>query len=415
MKRRKLSFPGVATLIAVSLVCAEARADEELGEVVVSAARYEQRTLEAPASVTVVSAEALEATGAARPTDALTAKAPSFYWRGPTGIADRVNTGSTHSLRGQTMTRVKIMLDGVSLADGSAGQNRSLLGVEMDDIERIEVVPGASSALYGSDAIGGVVNIITKVPTKEEINVKYTRGFDEVKRDVYSASYRNRWENGVAASFSVGYEDREGSRKQNQVWSTTSSYASRNPKEVSTNATGQTTYLIGDRGAIPSRVSRVNGKVFYELDPKSRFYAGFGYYQVKLGYTDYHQYVSGAPVAASSLWNSSNPTYNEETRYFAGYDGKLGQNFDLKVNLSYAKQDYYYVSAGTVASGTTQNGGPGSQTGTPTNNLDGSAQLGFNLGERQYLIVGVSSVRNELNRRSYSVSNWRHPEATTSA
>ncbi|MDR2508326.1 MAG: TonB-dependent receptor, partial [Candidatus Accumulibacter sp.] len=387
-------------------------ADEKLEEVVVTASRIEQSTLEAPASVSVVSAEKLRETGAARPTDALTAKVPGFYFRGPTGTADRVNTGSNHSLRGQSMSRVKIMLDGVSLADGNSGQNRSLLGIEMDDIERIEVVPGASSALYGSDAIGGVVNIITKVPTKQEINVKYIRGFDEVKYDRYSASYRNRWESGLAASFSAGYEEREGSAKQNQVWSIMSSYASRNPKDVSTNTAGQTTYLIGDRGAIPSRVSRVNGKVFYNLDAKSRLYAGFGYYEVKLGYKDYHQYVSGAALTPSTLWNSSNPTYNEEFRYYAGYDGKLGKNFDLKASLSYASQDYYYVGSGT---GATLHGGPGTQTGTPTKNLEGSAQLGYGAGKAHYLIFGVSSMRNELNRKAYAVSDWRHPENSHTA
>jgi iron complex outermembrane receptor protein len=380
-----------------------------LGEVVVTASRIEQSTLEAPASVSVITAEKIEETGAARVTDALTAKVPGFYWRGPTGIADRINTGSTHGLRGQTMTRVKIMLDGVSLADGHAGQNRALLGVEMDDIERIEVVPGVSSALYGSDAIGGVVNIITKVPTKREINFKYARGFDEAKRDVYSASFRNRWENGFAASLSVGYEERAGSRNQNQKWSTTASYAERDPKEASIDSTGRATYLIGDSGAISSRISRINTKVFYELDPKSRFHAGFIYHESKTDYNDYHQYVSGASLTPSLLWNTAQPSVGEEYRYFAGYDGKLGPNFDLKAKISYAKWDYYSVGSAT---GATQHDGPGTQTKLPTNTFEGLLQLGFNAGQRQYLIVGVSSTRNESNRRAYAVSNWRHPEGS---
>ena len=377
-----------------------------LDTVVVTASRIEQSTLEAPASVSVLSAKTLEESGAARPADALTAKVPGFYLRGPTGSADRVNTGATHSLRGQSQTRVKFMLDSVSLSDGHAGQIRNLLGIDMDDIERIEVVPGASSALYGSDAIGGVVNIITRVPVKREIDVKYTRGFDEVKYDRYSATYRDRWENGLALSFSAGYEEREGSVKQNQVWSTTASYAARNPKEVSTNNTGQTSYLIGDRGAIPSRVSRVNARLFYELGAKSKLYAGFGYYEVKLAYKDYHQYVSGASLTPSTLWNTSNPTYNDEYRYYGGYDGSW-ENIDLKLNVSYADQDYYYVSSGT---GATLHGGTGRQIGTPSKSLEGSAQIGFGLGKKQYLILGLSSTRNESNRRDRAVSNWRHPE-----
>lgn len=389
-------------------------ASETLGEVVVTASRFEQNSLEAPANVSVVNAETLEKTGAARPTDALTARVPGFYFRGPTGSADRIVTGSNHSLRGQALSRVKFMLDGISLADGNSGQNRSLVGIDMDDIQRIEVVPGASSALYGSDAIGGVVNVITKIPTKREVNAKYVHGFDEVKRDVYSASYRNRADNGLAISLSAGYEERDGSAQQNQVWSTTASYAARHPKEISTNTTGAPYYLIGDAGAIPTRLSRASGKLFYELDAKSRFFAGFGYYEVEQGYSQFHQYVSGAPVTGSTLWNTSSPIQTRESRYFGGYDGKLGQDIDLKVNLSYADQDYYYVSAGSsaqISSGaTTFKGGLGSQTLTPSTNLEGSVQLGFGLGQSQYLILGLSSTSNELDRKAYSVGNWRHPE-----
>ena len=389
-------------------------APEPLGEVVVTASRIEQSTLEAPANVSVVSAKTLEETGAARPTDALSARVPGFYFRGPTGIADRVSTGSVHSLRGQSLNRVKFMLDGISLADGNSGQNRSLIGIDMDDIQQIEVVPGASSALYGSDAIGGVVNIITKVPTKREIEVKYLRGFDDTERDVYSASYCNRWDNGLAVSFSAAYEEREGSGQQSQVWSTSASYAARHPRKVSTNTAGATSYLIGDSGAISSRISRFKGKVFYELDAKSRLFAGLGYYEVKQEYSHFRQYVSGTPISGSTLWNTSSPTYTREYRYFGGYDGKIGQNLDLKVNLSYADQNYYYVGQGTsaqISSGMTSfKGGLGKQTLTPSNNLEGSVQLGFGIGQKQYVILGLASTRNDLHRKVYNVSNWRHPE-----
>lgn len=85
------------------------------------------------------------------------------------------------------------MLDGINLSDGNAGTLSSLLGVNLDDVERIRVVPGVSSALYGSDAIGGVVNIISKMPTKQESTVKL-RGYRRRRRETYEASFRNRWD-----------------------------------------------------------------------------------------------------------------------------------------------------------------------------------------------------------------------------
>lgn len=62
--------------------------------------------------------------------------------------------------------------DGVSMRAFGKGTNRSINEVNSWDIERVEVIKGPASALYGSHAIGGVINIITKAPPPErEINI----------------------------------------------------------------------------------------------------------------------------------------------------------------------------------------------------------------------------------------------------
>lgn len=418
------------TAIASSLASVGVNADEALSDMIVSASRIEQTTLEAPANVSVVTGEAIEASGAVRITDALTAKVPGFYLRGATGTSSRINTSQTYSLRGQSLGRVKMMVDGLSLSDGNSGGISSLLGIDIDDVKQIEVVPGTSSALYGSDAIGGVINIITKIPTREEFNTKYVRGFGDGERNTFEASYRNRWETGLSASFNVGYEDMAGFAKSDPVVlpvGTTGTGANAvQGGQATTTVSGAPAYIVGDRGAVPSHSFLINGKVYYELDARSKFFAGYGHSESAMGYENFNSYLTrnGSALAypaanvsidgnklgsikESSFWNSSNPNRRREDRYSAGYDGKLGNDIDLKINLGYFDRDSYYVSSGT---GATFSGGPGTSTNTPNTTLDGSAQIGFAAGERHYLIVGLSSNRSTLDRKVYSLSNWRNPE-----
>src|SRR5690606_4048834 len=76
--------------------------------------------------------------------------------RGPGGSqADNV-------LRGGTLKQVLVILDGIRINDPNTGHFSAYIPVTPSEIDRIEILKGASSALYGSDAVGGVVHIITK-------------------------------------------------------------------------------------------------------------------------------------------------------------------------------------------------------------------------------------------------------------
>jgi len=65
-------------------------------------------------------------------------------------------------IRGGTFQQVLIVLDGVRLNDPITGHFNSYIPIAPAEIERIEILKGASSAIYGSEAVGGVINIITK-------------------------------------------------------------------------------------------------------------------------------------------------------------------------------------------------------------------------------------------------------------
>ena len=423
-----LMFAGQCTI--GEAVAADNKDEATMRDVVVSAARIEQNTLEAPANVSVVNRDKIETSGAIRVGDALTAKVPSLYMRGGLGTSTRINGGPVVSLRGPG--GVRMMLDGISLSDGNAGSLGSLTSINISDIDRIEVVPGSASALYGSEAVGGVINVITKIPTKKEYRLKYLRGFNDAKRNIAEASYRDHWENGLALALTARYEDMAGFVDNNPVvLPVTGAGNGRNAvqggRKTMTSA-GVPAYVVGDRGATPSHAAYFNARLYYALDAKSRFFASFAYTQSHVGFNDFHNYLTrnGRPlnlpannvsingdrlgtVRPTSFWDTSNPNLREENRYIVGYDGKLGEKYDLKVNVGYFTRKGYYVASGR---GATFRDGPGTNTNTPNTTLDGSIQLGTAISEKHYLIGGYALTRGTLDRKVYQLSRWRDPEGS---
>ena len=80
-------------------------------------------------------------------------------------------------MRGASSGRTLILLDGIPVSDPSMINNEFDLNLfSINDIERIEICKGAQSTLYGSDAIAGVINIITvKKDVNKPFNVKLPR------------------------------------------------------------------------------------------------------------------------------------------------------------------------------------------------------------------------------------------------
>jgi vitamin B12 transporter len=80
------------------------------------------------------------------------------------------------SVRGALFSQQLILLNGVRLNDVQTGHYNLDLPVSVEQIERVEVLKGAGSALYGPDACGGVINIITRIPEEEALRMKLSGG-----------------------------------------------------------------------------------------------------------------------------------------------------------------------------------------------------------------------------------------------
>ena len=76
------------------------------------------------------------------------------------------------SIRGSTYAQTLVLIDGMRMNDVQTGHHNMNLPLPMESLERIEVLKGSGSAFYGSDAVGGVVNFITKKPEVSEFRLR---------------------------------------------------------------------------------------------------------------------------------------------------------------------------------------------------------------------------------------------------
>lgn len=153
----------------------------ELESVVVTAAGYEQKIKDAPASISVITREELDRKPYMTLLDAV---------RDIEGIdigetVDKTGQG-TISIRGMGADYTLVMIDGKrqnnvgDIYPNSFGGNQFNHIPPLDMIERIEIIRGPMSTLYGADAMGGVINIITKkIADRWTGSATFSRNFQE--------------------------------------------------------------------------------------------------------------------------------------------------------------------------------------------------------------------------------------------
>lgn len=184
---RKLAFQVAAALLAGTMagstaLAAEAENDRsadtavdvyELEDTVVTAERMPTKKMETPANTAVITAKEIEDNHYQSVDEAI------GHVNGVSIV--RMGGGLRSYVRINGDERVVLMVDGQRLNDDQgAPSGRFSVDLNMipsmDNIQRIEIVKGGGSALYGSDAVGGVINIITKNAVKNETKVDINTG-----------------------------------------------------------------------------------------------------------------------------------------------------------------------------------------------------------------------------------------------
>lgn len=163
-QRASVRFPLAAAAGAVLTLCAasaqaqtQTAAAPRLSETVVTATRTESRVDETLADVTVITREQIQDMAPSRSVAEVLQRLAGVQ------MASNGGRGNTQSvfIRGNDSNKTLLLIDGVRYGSATMG-TPALENLPLELIDRIEVVQGPASALYGSDAIGGVIQIFTK-------------------------------------------------------------------------------------------------------------------------------------------------------------------------------------------------------------------------------------------------------------
>lgn len=203
MQKKELSKLVLTTLLTGSVLwggtafAAEENLQEfSLDTMVVTATRTAMTVKETPSTVEIVDSKKLEQTQAKTLHDAL---------KGALGVNvfNDFQGRSNVSIRGSESRHVLIMVDGKRLGGEAAYNSANAWDVDrirMEDVERVEIIRGPAGALYGSDAMGGVINVITKTPNKTTADINYEYGWYE---DGKGAGYKgNMYLQGAEGNYS---------------------------------------------------------------------------------------------------------------------------------------------------------------------------------------------------------------------
>ncbi|MEW6511032.1 MAG: TonB-dependent receptor [Bacteroidota bacterium] len=170
--------------------------------IVVTAARRAQSLEDVPASVSVMDAERIRSRNSLTIDDALR------YVPGVNMTGTQVNIRGSSGYSLGAGSRVLMLLDGVPFITGDTGE-LIFEAIPAGEIDRIEVVKGAGSALYGSNALGGVINVITKpIPESPSTTVRTYAGFYmNPSFDQWKWSDRTRFFNGQSVTLTRKLHD----------------------------------------------------------------------------------------------------------------------------------------------------------------------------------------------------------------
>jgi len=219
----KKHFFVVAAVIISSTLQAQDSTSASLDEVVLTASKYPKKQSETGKVITVINRQQIERSGGKNLAELLNTTAGTNI----IGANNNLGTNLTASIRGASSGNVLILLDGIPVNDPSVITNYFDLNfINLDQVERIEILKGGQSTLYGSDAVAGIINIISKKAGAKKISVNgdFSGGtYNTLKQSVgvggsgkagdYSLNYTHLSSDGFSAAYdknNTGTFDKDG-------------------------------------------------------------------------------------------------------------------------------------------------------------------------------------------------------------
>tara|TARA_R110001606_G_scaffold93942_1_gene208459 strand:+ start:306 stop:2732 length:2427 start_codon:yes stop_codon:yes gene_type:complete len=277
---------------------------EQLDEVVMSISKWEQQKKDIPQKISLMNAKTIEFTASQTSADLLQNSGKVFVQKSQLG-------GGSPMIRGFATNRLLLSVDGVRMNNAifRGGNIQNVISIDPFTIKSTEVIFGPGSVIYGSDAIGGVMNFYTNNPQFSK-----TDSLQFFGKSNYRYSSANN-ENTVHVDFNLGKRE----------WAFLSSFTFNNFGDLKMGAHGPSSYLRNNY------VVTENGQDRLRENENTKKQVPTGYDQINL-----MQKVLFRP---NSNWNINLSAYYSETSEFSRYDRLIRPSKD---GLGLRSAEWFY-------------------------------------------------------------------------
>ena len=390
------------------------QSERDLGETIVTATRISEPLMKVPANVTVITSKELEKRHVFSLREAL-AREAGIYISPTADVKDGV------TMRGFSGSDILVMYNGQMLNtafDGGVNWD----SIPLSNIDRIEIVRGAASSLYGGHAVAGVINIITKKPdASDSTKMELIHGQIDVLR-----GSNNTWQRELQVtggdkniSFRVGYE-----KRTSDGWVGHAVTTDEDDRSYTPDATGSFhklsdgNYIVGSRGAKKKKSENTFVDLNYAFDKNRSLDYSYLHASYEYSYHDpitYFRDFAGNPTFSGivQLPNGNYLTVTPDD--FLGYLGRREQDIhklryedtknDFKAGIGYSntwKDGYSSAYDATSIDWT----GTGDRAEYPTKNYNADLQKQWMIGNNTVL-AGFSWIKDKMRYRRYDLLHWK--------
>lgn len=404
-----------SAIVNNSIVYADDNLQEfSLDTMVVTATRTMKDMQEVPSSISVVTAEDIENRNVTSVQEALQ-NLPGVYM-------NQAAQGGIQ-LRGFGSTDILVLVDGQQMNtsyDGAVNFNM----IPVESIERIEVLRGAASSIYGGHAVGGVINITTKearIGTNMDAVLSYGSNSTWKKSLQVNSRVNDKW------SFGLGYENRKSDGYEG-YFKSTKGKAGKGEYTANLPTLSDGSYIYGSRGDKNWEHENYNGYVKYNFDDSKSLKYTYTKTDTEFAYGNANSYIkdkNGNPVYAGTVTTQNGDVIKIKTGYFYGYKNISERDTH---SLMYKDEDNKFIASFNYVNNK-KDGFTSADVPDDYNSLDwkGAGTYSFHPGKiydinmekawenigNHSIVLGASMKKEEMTQDRYELADWTNEDSVT--
>ena len=397
----------------------EALQEYSLDTMVVTATRTMKQIQEVPSSISVVTAKDIEAHNVMDVEQAIQ-RLPGVYM-------DKSASGSIQ-LRGMSTTNVLVLVDGQQMNSTYNG-GVDLKSIPVETIERIEVLRGAASSIYGGHAVAGVINITTKEAKEKGTHMSAALSYGSnntwKKALQVNSKVNDKW------SFGLGYEQRKSDGyKGYYVNKSKDKKTGKTAIEANLPKLSDGSYIVGGRGEKAWTKDNYNFNVKYNFDESKSLKYLYSRSESKSTYKNAFSYAKdakGNPVYNGVVKTQDGNTVTLATRNFLGTDNELvrdthgliykDEDNKLTASFNYVnnKTDGFTSPTSRADIGGDPNWtGEGDYSSHPGKVYDFDIEKAWDNIGKHSILIGANFKQEEMTQDRYNLARWHDKNSITS-